>query len=77
MLCWKGVWASRRVLWMLCLRDVWVSRSLASRGVEVGGGCLGIRVGLWSVGSERLLVDVAPRQGLRVRGLPVVVGCSM
>ena len=36
--------------------------------VEVGGGCLGIRVGLWSVGSGWLLVDGAFWHGLRGGG---------
>ena len=45
------VWASRRVLWALCVCDMQVSRPLPGRGVEVGGGHLGIRVGLWFVGS--------------------------
>ena len=54
-------------------------RSLAGRGihVQVGGGCLGIRPGLWSVGSGWLLVDGACWHGLRVGGLQVVVGCSL
>ena len=54
-------------------------RSLACRGVEVWfrGGCLGILVGLWSVGSGWLLVDGAFWHVLRVGGLPVVVGCSL
>ena len=46
-LCWSGVWASRRVLWALCVCVVRVSQSLAGRGVEAGGGCPGIWVGLW------------------------------
>ena len=74
---WMGVWASCRVLWVSCVRVVRSSRSLAGRVVELGGGCLGIRGGLWSVGSGRLLVDCARWHWLRLRGLPVVVGCSL
>ena len=62
---WMGVWASRRVLWALCVRAVRVLRSLAGRL----GGCLGIRVGLWFLCTERLLVDGARRQMLRLGGL--------
>ena len=76
-LSWMGVWASRRVLWALCVRVVRVWRPLASRGVELGGGCLGIWVGLWFVGSGRLLMGGAGRHGLRLRWLPVVLGCSV
>ena len=78
-LCWKGVWASRRVLWVLRVRAVRFLRSLAGRGVWVlvGVSCLGIWMGLWSVGSGWLLVDGACWHGLQVGGLPVVVGCSM
>ena len=59
------------------MRVVRFSRFLVGPGVEVGGGCLGIRVGLWSIGSGWLLVDGACWHGLRVGGLPVVVGCSL
>ena len=78
-LCWTGVWPSRWVVWVLRVRAVRFLRSLACRGLEVrvGGGCLGIRVGLWLVGSGWLLVDGACGHGLRVEGLPVVVGCSL
>ena len=76
-LCWMGVWASRWVVWVLRVRVVRFSRFLVGRGVEVGAGCLGIQVGLWSVGSGRLLVDGARWHGLQVGGLPVVVGCSL
>ena len=77
MLCRTGVWASHRVVGVLRVRVVRFLRSLAGRGVEVGGGCLGIRAGLWSVGSGWLLVDGACWHGLRVEGLPVVMGCSL
>ena len=76
-LCWMGVWVYRRVVWVLRVRVVWFSRFLAGRPVEVGGGCLGIRMGLWSTGSGWLLVDGVRWHGLRVGGLPVVVGCSL
>ena len=61
MLCRMGAWASSCVLWVLCMRVVRVSQSLAGRGVQMGGGCLGIWLGLWSVGSGRLLVDCIRR----------------
>ena len=57
--CWMGVWASRWVSWLLCVRVVRSSRSLAGRGVQVGGVCLGIRGGMWSIGSRWLLVGGA------------------
>ena len=76
-LCWMGASASSCVLWVLCVRVVRVSQSLAGRGVQTGGGCLGIQVGLWSVGSGRLLVDCVRRYGWRLRGVPVVVGYSV
>ena len=76
-LCWLGVWASRRAVWVLRVRVVRFSRFLAGRGVEVGGGCLGIRMRLWSVGSGWLLVDGARWHGFRLGGLPVVVGCFL
>ena len=38
---------------------------------------MGIRVGLWSVGSGLLLVDAACWHRVRVGGLLVVVGCSL
>ena len=52
-LCWVGVWASRQVVWVLRVRAVRFLRSLVGCVVEVrvGGGCLGIWLGLWSVGS--------------------------
>ena len=48
MLCLMGVWASRRVAWVLRVRAVRSLWSLAGCGAEVlvGSGCLGIRVGL-------------------------------
>ena len=78
-LCWTGVCASRRVVFVLRVRALRCLRSLAVCGVQVrvGGGCLGIRVGLWSVGSGWLLVDGACWHGARLEGLVVVVGCSL
>ena len=78
-LCWTGVWASCWVVWVLRVRAVCFLWSLACRGVRVrvAGECLGIRVGLWSVGSGWLLVDGACWHGLPLMGLPVVVGCSL
>ena len=78
-LCWTGDWASCRVVWVLLVRAVRFLGSLAGRGVglQVGGSCLSIWVGLWSVGSGWLLVDGACSHGLRVGGLLVVVGCSL
>ena len=75
-LCRMGVWASRRVARVLCVRAV---RSLWSPAgccgeVLVGGACLGIRVGLWSVGSGWLVVDGACWHGVWMGGLLVVVG---
>ena len=79
MVCWAGVSASRGVLWVLRVRAVRFLRLLAGRGVEVrvGGGCLGIRVGLWSIGSGWLLLDGACWHQVRVEGLLVVVGCFL
>ena len=79
MLYLTGIWVSCQVVWVLPVRAVRLLWSLAARSVEVrvGGGFLGIRPGLWSVGSRWLLVDGACWQVLRVRGLPVVVGCSL
>ena len=78
-LCWTGVWVSSWVLWVLRVRAVRFLRSLAGCGVEVrmGGGCLGIRMGLWSVGSGWLLVVGACWHEVRVGGLLVVVRCSL
>ena len=66
-------------MWVLRVRAVRFLRSRAGCGVEVrvGGGCLGIWVGLWSVGSGWLLVDLACWHGVPVGGLVVVVGCSL
>ena len=52
---------------------------LAGCGVEVRveGGCLGILVGLWSVGSGWLLVDGASWHGVGLGGLLVSVSCSL
>ena len=72
-----GVWASRRVLRVSRVRVVRFLRSLAGRRVEVGYGCLGIRLVLWSVGRGRLLVDGAHWHWLQLSGLPVVVGCFL
>ena len=78
-LCLMGVWATRRVVWVLCVRAVRSLWSLAGCGAEVRlrGGCLHIGVGLWSVGSWWLLVDGACWYGVWVGGLLVVVGCSL
>ena len=43
-------------------------------GVWVGGGCMSVRVGLWSVCNGWLLVDGARWYGVSVGGLLVVVG---
>ena len=61
LLCWLGVWAPCRVAWMLRVRAVRPLWSLACCGAEVrvGGSRLGIRAGLWSVGSGRLPMDGA------------------
>ena len=77
--CWTEVWASCWVVRVLRVRAVRFLRSLAGCSVEVrvGGGCLGIRVGLWFVGSGWLLVDGACWHGVRLEGLPVVLGCSL
>ena len=78
-LCWMGVWAPCRVVWVLCVRAVRLLRSLAGCGVgvRVGSCCLGIQMGLWSVSSWWLLVDGACRHGVRVEGLLWMVGCSL
>ena len=49
-------------------------RPLAGRGVEVGDGSLGFRVGLRFAGGGQLLVGSARRQGLRLGGRQVLVG---
>ena len=71
------IWVSCRVLWVVCGCVGQVLRPLAGRFVEVGGGCLGFRVELRFVGSVRLLVGGARRQGLRFGGRSVVVEHSM
>ena len=76
-LCWVGLWAARRVVWVLRVRVVRFSWFLVGRGVEVGGVCLDLRVGLWSMGSGWLLVDGARWHGWRPGGLLVVVGCFL
>ena len=76
-LCWVGVLASCRVVRVLRVPIVWFLRSLVGRCVKVGGGCLGIWVGLWSVDSGWLPVDGALWHGLWMGGLPLVVGCSL
>ena len=78
-LCRTGVWASRRVVCVLRVRAVRFLRTLAGCSVEVrvGGGCLSIRLGLWSVCSGWLLVDGACWHGVQMGGLLVVEGCSL
>ena len=55
---------------MVCVCVRRVKRPPAGRGVEVAGGCLGLRF----LGGGRLLVGGACRQGLRLRGQQVGVG---
>ena len=78
MLCWPGVWASPWVVWVLCVCAVRSLRSLAGCGAEVsvGGGRMGVRVGLWSVGNGWLRLDGARWYGIWLGGLLVVVGCA-
>ena len=73
-----GVWASLWVMWVLRVRTVRSLRFLAGCGVEVwvGGGRMGVRVGLRSVGNGWLPVDGARWYGVWVGGLLVLVGCS-
>ena len=75
---WLGVSASGRFVWVLRVRAVRSMRSLAGCGAEVrvGGGCMGVRAGLWSVGNGWLLVDGARLYGVWVGRLLVLVGCS-
>ena len=75
---WLGVWASRRVVWVLRLRAVRSLWPLAGGVAEVWveGGRMGIQAGLWFVGSGWLPVDGACWYGVWVGGLVVVVGCS-
>ena len=86
-LCWGGwgwvlrrlgVWASLWVVLVLRVRALWSLRFLAGCGVEVwvGGGRMGVRVGLQSVGNAWLPVDGARWYGVWVGGLLLVVGCS-
>ena len=60
------------------MRAVRSLRSLAGCGAQVwiGGGRIGVRLGLWSVGNEWLPVDGARWYGVSVGGLLVVVGRS-
>ena len=64
------------VVWLLRVCAVRSLRSLAGCGAEVWvrGGRMGVRVGLWSVCNEWLLVDGARWYGVWVGGLLVVVG---
>ena len=77
-LCWLGVLASCRVVWVLRVRAVRSLWSLAGcgAGVRVGVGRRGIRAGLWSAGSGWLPVDGACWHLVWVRGLLAVVRCS-
>ena len=77
-LCWLGVSASSLVVRVLRVRAVRSLLSLAGGRAEarVGGGRLGLRTGLWSVGSGWLPQDGACWYGVWVGGLLVVVGCS-
>ena len=78
MLSWLGVLASQWVVWVLRVRAVRSLWSLAGCGAEVrvGGGRMGVRSGLWSVGNGWLPVDGARLYGVWVGGLLVEVGCS-
>ena len=73
-----GVWASLWVVWVLRLRAVRSLRFLAVCVIEVwvGGGRIGVRVGLRSVGNGWLPVDGARWYWVWVGQLLVVVGCS-
>ena len=75
---WLGVWASLWDVWVLCVRAVRSLLSLAGCGAEVlvGGGYMGVRVGLWSLGNGWLPVDGARWYGVWVAGLLVGSGCS-
>ena len=68
MLCWTGVWASRRVVWVLRVRAVRFLRSLAGCGVEVrvGGGCLRAR-------KVAIVLDAGARRGAKSEPLAVFV----
>ena len=77
-LCWLRVWASRRVVWVLrvhVVRSLW-SLAGCTAEVRMGGGRLGIRAELRSVGSGWLPMDGACSHEMWVRRLLVVVGCS-
>ena len=76
-LCWLGVWASRRVVWVWRVRAVRSLWSLAGCGAEVrvGGGRPGIRAELWSIGSGWLPLDGACWYGVWVGGPLVVLRC--
>ena len=73
-----GVWASLWIVWVLCVRALRSLLFLASCGVEVwvGGGRMGVRVGLRSVGNGWLPVHGARWYGVWVGGLLVGVVCS-
>ena len=74
-LCWLGVWASCRVVWVLRVRAPRSLWSLAgcSAEVRVGGGHLGNQAGLWSVGSGWLPVDAACRSAT-IKKVPTRTG---
>ena len=78
MLRWLGVLASPGVMWQLRVRAVRSLRSLAGcgAGTRVGGCCMGVRAGLWSVGNGWLPVDGACWHGVWVGGLLVVMRSS-
>ena len=75
---WPGVLASWWVVWVLRVRAVRSLQSLTGCGAEVrmGGGRMGVRLQLWSVGNGWLPADGARWYGMWVGGLLVVVGCS-
>ena len=77
-LCWLGVWASLWVVWVLRVCAVRPLRFLTGcgAGVWVGGGRMSVRVGLWSVCNEWLLVYGARWYGVWVGELLVLVGRS-
>ena len=75
MLCLLGVCASRWAVWVLrvrALRSLWSLAGCCTE-VQVGGGRMGIRAGLWFVGSRWLPVDGACWHGVWLEGLLVVV----
>ena len=75
---WLEFWASLWAVWVLRVRAVRSLRSLAGCGVEVwvGGGRMGVRVGLRSVGNGWLPAGGARWYGVWVGGLLVVLWCS-